>query len=288
MGATPGPENPEHASTIEERTIEGTLDFNWWASDGPTGGYLISLAMEATTGTGQAPCTQKRSLDLSIVGSARADHYQASLVTLQSGSRSDTAIVFQQNNVPFAIASLRGSPSERAALISSSLPAVLPPKAYDEMDWKQPSPPVTSQFSYRPIVSPDGTSPLSDWDQVWIRPTSIDAIRYRPTAVIDSWYPANFMRSVREFLRGATSVLLESSATKLLTVHATIAHPQQSLAPGEHVLLASRLMAASSSHYDEQFEIWSESGHLLSAGRIIRRAAPTRSNPRLEQPRLQR
>ena len=267
MGANPWPEVPEQVSKLD-----GTLDFNWWASDGPTGGYLISLAIEAAIDAGQAPSTQGRSLDLWIVGGARADTYEAALMTVQSESSSDTAIVFQQNNTPFAIASLRGAPLEREALITDSQPPdALPPQAYDEMAWQQPSPPVTSQFSYRPVVSSGGPSLSSDWDLVWIRPTSSDAFRYGAIRVVDSWYPANFMRAVREFMRGATSVLQEPSATELLTVQTRIVQPRQTVAPDEHVLLATRLIAASSRHYDEQFEIWSETGNLLLEGRIIRR-----------------
>ena len=265
-------------------TLEGTLDFNWWASDGPTGGYLSSLAIEAATYAGQAPYTQGRSLDLWIIGGARADKYEAALATVQGESGSDTAIVFQQNNTPFAIASLRGAPLEREALITDSQPPdALPAQAYDEMVWRQPSPPVASQFSYRPVVSSDGTNLFSDWDLVWIRPTGSEAVRYGAPGVIDSSYPANFMRSVREFLRGETSALHPPSATELLTVHATIVQPRQTLEPNEYVLLGSRLISASAKHYDEQFEIWSENGYLLLAGQILRRPAPTRSKPRLKQ-----
>lgn len=277
-------EIPEHVSTTE-----GILDFNWWASDGPTGGYLISLAIEAASRAGQLPYTLGLSLDLRIVGGASADGYEAALVTVKTGSGSDTAIVFQQNTMPFAIASLRGTPSEQEAIMTSSVPAgALPPQAYDEMAWQQPSPPVTSQFSYRPVVSSDGTSLFSDWDLVWIRPMSFDALRYGATGVVDSWYPANFMRAVREFLQGETSFLHEPSATELLTLRATIADPKQSLAPDEHVLLASRLTSARSGQYDEYFEIWSESGSVLVAGRIIRRDSRSRSSPQMEQPRLHR
>ena len=281
MGANLWPEVPEQVSMLE-----GTLDFNWWASDGPTGGYLISLAIEAATDAGEAPYTRGRGLDLWIVGGAGAETYEAALVTAQTESSSDTAIVFQQNNTPFAIVSLRGAPSERESSVTSSEPPdALPPQAYDEMVWQQPSPPVTSQFSYRPVVSLGGASLSSHWDLVWIRPTSSDAFRYGAAGVVDSWYPANFMRAVREFLRGATSVLHEPSATELLTVQTRIVQPRQTLARDEHVLLATRLIAERSRHYDEQFEIWSETGSLLLEGRIIRKAAPTRSK---RQPNKQR
>lgn len=263
---------PDHASTAE-----GTLDFKWWASDGPTGGYLISLAIDSASRAGQMGNTTGLRVDLRIVGGAAADAYEASLVTVENESGWKTAIVFQQKNTPFAIASLRGAPSEQGTSVPSSVPPhALPAQAYDEMAWQQPSPPVTSQFSYRPVVSSDGTGLFSDWDLVWIRPTSSDAVGYGATGVVDSWYPANFMRAVREFLRGETSVLREPSATELLTVQATIPHPQQPLAPDEHVLLASHLTAASSRHYDERFEIWSESGDILLSGRIVRRAASRR------------
>ena len=277
MGANASSEVPEQTSTTE-----GTLDFNWWASDGPTGGYLISLAIEAATGRGQAPHTQGRSLDLHIVGGARADRYEASLGTARNGSGSpETEIVFRQHDTPFAVASLRGLLTMRKTLIlRQSPPDALPPQRYKEMVWSEPAPPVTSQFSYRPVVSSDGTTAFSDRDLVWIRPTGRGAFQYGVTAVVDSWYPAHFMQSVRAFLRGDTSELHEPSATALEAVHATIFEPRRPLAPEEHVLLASRLIAASSGHYEEQFEIWSENGSSLLAGRIFRRDSPARSTPR--------
>ena len=277
MEATPWAETPEPMLVIE-----GTLDFNWWASDGPTGGYLISLAIEAAAAAGHEPHAEAQSIDLSVVRGTRADAFEASMVTLQNGSQpSHTAIVFQQNNRPFAIASLRGSHSLAAGLLTGSVPPdALPAAAYDEMTWESPSPPVTAQFSYRPVVSSDRTNLLSDCDLVWIRPKTSDALRYGVTAVVDSWYPANFMHSVRQFLRGATSELHQPAKTELLAVHATIVEPRRTLAHGEHVLLATRLIAASSGHYEEQFELWSEEGDLLLAGLIIRRAAPTPSAAR--------
>ena len=89
---------------------------------------------------------------------------------------------------------------------------------------------------------------------MWIRPIGSDAHRYGATSVVDSWYPAQFMRSVRAFLRGNTPELREPSATVLDAAHATIFEPRQPLASEEHVLLASGLIAASSGHYEEQLE----------------------------------
>ena len=37
---------PRPRGTADEAS-SGRLDYSWWASNGPTGGYLVSLAVEA-------------------------------------------------------------------------------------------------------------------------------------------------------------------------------------------------------------------------------------------------
>jgi len=127
-------------------------------------------------------------------------------------------------------------------------------------------PPVTGQFTYRPATNPDGTSPQPGWDLVWISPRSGQYSGREHTAkILDCWYPASYMRAVREHLGRAQppSELRQPAATNLLGAHVEFTSPDEAYADLSNALLASRLKSSADGYQFEQQEIWSDRGDLL-------------------------
>jgi hypothetical protein len=83
-------------------------------------------------------------------------------------------------------------------------------------------PPVTGQFRYRPATNSDGASPQPGWDLVWVSPRSGQySGREHIAKILDCWYPASYMRAVREHLGRMQPLneLSEPAATNLLGAH---------------------------------------------------------------------
>lgn len=131
-------------------------------------------------------------------------------------------------------------------------------------------PPVTGQFVYRPTTRVDGPEPKPEWDLVWVTPTD-PGLRGRGlvASVIDSWYPAHFMRAVREHLR--TGLPTEEPAPTVLVAASlsfTAADPAYERA--RHLLLATQLTSTAGGRVFERSEVWSDRGSLLATAELIR------------------
>jgi len=141
------------------------------------------------------------------------------------------------------------------------------------------NPPVTERFQYRPVPALHATS--SDHaDLVWVRHAKPVSGRSGVAEAIDCWYPALKMRAVRRFLRGETPHLAEPPATNLLSAHTLFPSPEEAYEVDEHLLLGSRLVAATDGHSFEEIEVWSERGDLLAVSQLLRRneTAPLRAD----------
>jgi hypothetical protein len=148
------------------------LDHRWWASDGPTGGYLLRLAIEAAD-----PFTddehQVRAVTLRVLRQALPAAFTSSVSAASgtAGLRMIT-VTFTQHTA-FAAADLLSGPAQgQTARADTVPPPARPASAYLPMVMRPASsPPVTTQFWYRPAMGPDGTGPRPGWDAVWVSPS---------------------------------------------------------------------------------------------------------------------
>jgi hypothetical protein len=130
--------------------LAGRLDYGWWASNGPTAGYLVSLALESVGRLPGLDSVTPRSVDLRVVRLPAAADFDVTATSAQSaGGVVTVALTFAQR-VPFATASVQVG--LRLADESITTPSqrlyALPPEVYGEMDTRRTSlPPVTGQFN---------------------------------------------------------------------------------------------------------------------------------------------
>ena len=105
MGERPTPARPGDA--------RARLDFGWWASNGPTGGYLASLALDRACEETDLDPTGARSVELSVLRLAAADTYVTDVSVAAGPTRIALATVTFTQDEPFAQASIYFSPSVR-------------------------------------------------------------------------------------------------------------------------------------------------------------------------------
>jgi hypothetical protein len=246
------------------------LDPMWWASDGPTAGYLAGLAMDLV----HPRLSTLRVLDLYVLGRITPGPLTIStaMTARQGGGTSVCAITCLQSD-PVAVMNLYFSRAVRGRAIGAEdPPRASLPEVYPEMTFSPQAPPVTTQFRYRPTTGATGSTPRSGWDVAWIRPSTGDFRgRSAVARVLDSWYPPVFLRSMRRYLQGHDQVLRVPPSTALLNASITFPAPDAAYERGTHVLLANRLTAADEGHHHEHSEVWSERGELLLAARLLRR-----------------
>jgi hypothetical protein len=268
----------------DPRQASGRLDFGWWASNGPTGGYLACLSLEEAGRVTGADTTTARRVDLHVLRLAAADDFETS-VDVATGPSGLTLVTLAFHQArPFAVASVYFSPTDGSVsryLADADPPAALPPLAYPEMTTiGTTGPPVTSQFRYRPTTGLDGTGPRPGWDVFWVQPASRQAVgRAGVVGMIDCWYPPSYMRSVREYLRDPRDALTEPGATNLMGVQVLFSAPNSSYEHTNFALVANRMSTGTDGHYFEQSEIWSEQGELLITAQLLRRNQPNRETP---------
>ena len=250
----------------------GTLDGAWWASNGPTGGYLTRLALEIACSTTATENVPARSVDLHVLRLARPGPFEILVETVGQVVPGALVMMTFLQEETFALALVSFSP-ERGSNDGGdeTPPAAYPPHAYAELSKDETTlPPVTAQFRYRPTTNIDGSELRPGWDAVWIEPLHISPIaRASAAGAIDCWYPPNSMRSVREFLRGS-SELRDPPPTNLLGVQTLFPARDAAYESMSWVLLANRLTTSVDGHYFEHSEIWSETGDLLVSSQLLR------------------
>lgn len=252
------------------------LDFGWWASNGPTGGYLASLALDRACEETDLDPTAARSVELSVLRLAAADTYVTDVSVAAGPTRIALATVTFSQDEPFAQASVYFSPSVGGSIPGDcEPPGALPPEAYAELASNSlHGPPVMSQFVYRPTTDPDGQSPKPGWDLVWVRPVQPMSGRANVARLVDNWYPPNHTRAVRNYLTGHAE-LAEPPTVSLLGASIVFPAPEDAYRNVSFVLVANQLDIVTNGHYFEQTEVWSEHGDLLIAARLLRRNQTT-------------
>ena len=184
-----------HTKQTSGALLAGRLDFGWWASNGPTAGYLVSLVLESVGRLPGLDTVTPRSVDLRVVRLAAADDFDVTAAFAQAAGGVATVTVTLAQREPFAAASVQlGRRLAEESIAPSHRLGAFPPEVHAEMEMRRPGlPPVTGQFTYRPATNPDGISPQPGWDLVWISPRSGQYSGHGHTAkILDCWYPASY------------------------------------------------------------------------------------------------
>ena len=259
------------------------LDYGWWASNGPTAGYLARLSLEALDHNVDTDATVRR-IDLHVLQHAAAAPFDVTVSTTPGAGLDLVTVTFGQTK-PFAVASLTlGADQRGTAAGDIEPPAARALEAYRPMDTRSAElPPVTSQFVYRPTAEPDGRGPRPAWDVVWLTPTNARLHgRALVASIIDCWYPPSFMRSVREHLRTGQT-LEQPKPTTLVAAGVSFTASHAAYKRAHHALLANQISSISDGNYFERSEVWSDRGELLATADLLRRDQPSiashRSDP---------
>jgi hypothetical protein len=255
------------------------LDFGWWASNGPTAGYLARLALEALDHDGDTDASVRR-IDLHVLRLAAAAPFDITVSTTPGAAGLDLVTVTFGQMEPFAVASLTLGADERGTVAGDvEPPAARPLEAYRPMDTRN-LPPVTSQFVYRPTAGPDGRGPRAAWDVVWLTPTDSRLHgRALVASIIDCWYPPSFMRSVREHLHAGQG-LEQPKPTNLVAASVSFTASHATYRRAHHALLCNQISSISDGHYFERSEVWSDRGEMLAMADLLRRDQPSIASPR--------
>src|SRR5215472_2425553 len=118
----------------------GTLDYNWWGSDGPTAGYLIRHAIDALKQAPDAGRGQVRHAHVQVLRLAAADAIDIS-ITRASGTHGigRVTVTFGQGG-EFAVATLTVGPRlGHSGPADATPPAALPREAYVPMITPSPT-----------------------------------------------------------------------------------------------------------------------------------------------------
>src|SRR5260370_28425854 len=148
------------------------LACGWWASDGPSAGYLARRTSDALEQSPDAGRGQVRHAHVQVLRLPAADAIDIS-VARASGTHgiSRLTVTFGQGG-EFAVATLTVGPRlGHSGTGDGTPPAALPLDAYVPMITPSPTlPPVTGRFEYRPTTDQDGRGPRPGWDVVWVTP----------------------------------------------------------------------------------------------------------------------
>jgi hypothetical protein len=132
-------------------------------------------------------------------------------------------------------------------------------------------PPVTGRFEYRPVTPEALVASRSKWDAVWMTPTDATLDGRRLVAsVVDSWYPAHFIRAIRAHIGGRRPVE-QPAPTTMVAATVAFTAPADAYDGIGVVLLANQVTAVAEGHFFERSEIWSVQGQLLATADLIRR-----------------
>jgi hypothetical protein len=262
-------EQPQDTVASDAQPI---LDYGWWASNGPTAGYLMRLAADAIAQRCPTNGSAVR-IDLDVARLAGAAPYVVTVASdVGTSGVAHNLVAFQQGS-PFAVASvLTATGSARPAVSDLTPPAALPAEAYRAMATPSSTlPPVTARFVYRPTTDLDGPDPRPGWDVVWLTPTDPRlGGRALVASAIDSWYPAHFMRTVREHVRTG-SPLEQPAPTVLVAASLSFTASDPAYERARHLLLASQLTSNVGRHFFERSEVWSDDGALLATAELVRK-----------------
>lgn len=264
------------------------VDFGWWASDAPTGGYLLRRALEAGKEQLGIDFPLVRHVHLQVLRYAAAGPVDITVDASRGMAATARATVtFRQEQHDVAVASMtlgaaRLGPTEQGDTVR---PRVRRRTSYPPMKTPSPTlPPVTARFVYRPTGAGDGSVPHPGWDQVWVTPTD-PQLRGRAlvASIVDCWYPPSFMRSMTASLRDGQPL---EQPPPLVLISAGISFPadDQTYDSVRHALLANQLIGAADGYYFEHSQIVSDRGELLATAELVRVRALVPPRPDPSQP----
>src|SRR5258708_20330861 len=95
-----------HAKQTSGPLLDGRLDFGWWASNGPTAGYLVSLVLESVGRLPGLDSVTPRSVDLRIVRLAAADDFDVTAAFAQAAGGVATVMATLPQREPLATPSV--------------------------------------------------------------------------------------------------------------------------------------------------------------------------------------
>jgi hypothetical protein len=149
----------EHGRGTAASDTQPSLDYGWWASNGPTAGYLMRLAADATAERCSARGSALR-IGLDVARRAAAPYVLTVGSDVGTSGIAHNLVAFHQA-LPFAVASvLTAAGSARPAVSDVTPPAALPPEAYRAMATPSATlPPVKARFVYRPTTDLGGPEP---------------------------------------------------------------------------------------------------------------------------------
>ncbi|HEX6392986.1 MAG TPA: hypothetical protein VFZ97_06060 [Acidimicrobiales bacterium] len=247
------------------------LDFDWWANNGPTAGYLLSFALAAADELRKAFVEVPLSVSMQILGLPRVGAFAYEPIRLISRPGTGvTSVDFVQQRL-FALANvISGAPDGPSLPSDAGPPAAMPAGAYRPIEMPSPSVPVTQHFEYRPTAEVDGSGPRDGWDVVWLTPLDHKLEGRRLVAsMVDCWYPPSHMQAVRLHLREGEP-LRQPSPTILTAATMTFTAADRDYDDISQALLASQVTASTGGWIFERHEIWSEAGVLLAVADLVR------------------
>ena len=247
-----------------------SLDFGWWANNGPTGGYLLSLALAAADDD-HRPAEVIRYASLQLLGLpvVGAFAYEPTRLASRPGT-CVTSVDFVQRRLFATAQVISGAVDGPSRAGDVSPPSALPREAYRPIAMSSPGVPVTQHFEYRPTVDVDGRGPRDGWDVVWLTPLDHEHHgRQLVASMVDCWYPPSHMQAVRQHLRTGEP-LREPSPTVLTAATVSFTAADHAYDDITHALLASQVTGTTGGWILERHEIWSLRGVLLAAADVAR------------------
>ena len=247
-----------------------SLDFGWWANNGPTGGYLLSLALAAADDDHRsADVVRHAALQLLGLPAVGAFAYEPTWLASRPGT-GFISVDFVQRRLFATAQVLTGAADGASRPGEVKPPSALPRETYRPIVMSSPGVPVTQHFEYRPTVELDGRSPRYGWDVVWLTPLDHELHgRQLVASMIDCWYPPSHMQAVRQHLRSGEP-LRQPSPTVLTAAVVSFTADDPAYDDISHALLASQVTGTTGGWIFERHEIWSERGVLLAAADLVR------------------
>jgi acyl-CoA thioesterase len=246
----------------------GEASPGWSAPNGPNGGYLAAIVLQALTAEVADAERAPRSLTLHYLRPPAAGALDVAVAVERTGRNvtSLTARLTQHGRLcVLALAAFsRDLPS---ALDYAAPPPELP--AADELEVHPPpagAPEISHRLQVRPAV---GAAPFSGADEAvtggWLRlaePRPADAAA--AALYCDAWLPAPYTRLTR----------LAPAPTLDLTIHFRARLPLDGADPAAPVLGVFRSGTSAQGFFEEDGELWSPGGVLLAQSRQLALLVP--------------
>lgn len=235
----------------------------WWVERGPNGGYVAAVilrAIQAAAAVERAP----RSLTVQFPRAPIAGPVEIAVeVEREGGTVTFLAARLEQGGELQATAlAVLADDLEASGFAELRMPDVEPPEELysPDPDQVRGMPTMMRNYSLRPALGDPAFSGGPPRSGVWMRsrePRLLDAPL--ATAILDAWFPAPFVGLERAV----------PAPTIDYTVHFRRPLPEPSAGPGDPYLAVFRSGLARGGFFEEDGELWSQSGELLAQSRQL-------------------